>query len=162
MGTAWCQWIGERVVRGTMEGTPTLCCLLSFTKVNTRPDFVSTFVSSLLMFSAPSKTYLLIRFRGCEIFLLPTFDWTPGMQHHFLLPTGCRGSGAGLSEGWGSGKQVQVLSWIRAPFSLEAVWIRFWLFGYVSTTSPSVAMIVIHKTEWNIDQKVKIYLTYSH
>lgn len=48
-----------------------LCCLLSLIKINVRPEFISIFLYSLLIFNVKPKTYLLVCFKGCGIYCCP-------------------------------------------------------------------------------------------
>lgn len=73
-----------------------LCCFLSFIKMNMRPDFFSTFVSSLLIFSVTRKTYLLMCFRGSGIYYCPPLTETQACNAiaFSLLAAG------GEAQGW--------------------------------------------------------------
>lgn len=86
--------------------------LLSFTKVIVKPDFVSTFVSSLLIFSVTLKPYWLMCFKGSRIYYCPPFSET---RHAVPLP----------SFSWLQGERCKALVvWSQSKHSPDS-WLLF-------------------------------------
>lgn len=102
-----------------------ICCVLSSIKTTVSPDFVSTLVA-FLIFSVTPKTYLFMCLRGCRMYYCPPLTETPACNTIAFSLLSVREEAQGwVRAGAVDGKQVQVLSWIKASFSLEAVWITY-------------------------------------